>query len=387
MNFKPTIYSILQYNQNIVARYFFKYTADVTNASESINKIVIIGDSWTAAGVAQLAVKNGFYVTFINQSSSRWFRPYQYIHERLKEIAHKQYKTNSVAQKKFISESMNRLELATCPRTSLKCADIVVAAIASENSFENFLTKRKLLKQWSSEAHSNTKFAFAQPTKSPFNVSFINKMAVFSSIGLRKRRTSVIEINIASPVPVLKIAEIVGTRDKSQSCIKRVIRCLKAMEITPVVVKHSGELNDNLIRLKDLMHLVEKGSMTIGDIDLITKLGKVSHVVLWLLSKVSLRIATYVQLFMVSTTNFSNKPIGPFEMADYIGLDKAKFIIDEIHMESQLEGGEKYKESQLLKYLIKEGKLGRKTGEGFYSYTRLPCDRIIALDRSRDTFL
>ena len=105
MNFKPTIYSILQYNQNIVARYFFKYTADVTNASESINKIVIIGDSWTAAGVAQLAVKNGFYVTFINQSSSRWFRPYQYIHERLKEIAHKQYKTNSVAQKKFISES------------------------------------------------------------------------------------------------------------------------------------------------------------------------------------------------------------------------------------------------------------------------------------------
>ena len=90
---------------------------------------------------------------------------------------------------------------------------------------------------------------------------------------------------------------------------------------------------------------------------------------------------------MISTTNFAKKPIGPFEMADFIGLDKAKSIIDDIGYQQQVDFGDKYKENMLLKYLIKEGKLGRKTGEGFYTYNKLPSGKIVVLDKSRHTFL
>ena len=129
-----------------------------------------------------------------------------------------------------------------------------------------------------------------------------------------------------------------------------------------------------------------EGSMTMSDIDLVTKLGKANHYALWILTKLSLRLATLAQFVMVSTTDFSRKTIGPFEMADFIGLDKTKLLLDEINMQNEMEGKGKEKESQLLKYLISEGKLGRKSGEGFYTYSRLTNKKILVLDKSKETY-
>ena len=106
-------------------------------------------------------------------------------------------------------------------------------------------------------------------------------------------------------------------------------------------------------------------------------MGKANRRVLWILSKLSVKLATMAVRFMISTTNFSKSNIGPFELADFIGLDKAKTIMGEIFMKIHTQEGKKYKESQLLNYLISEGKLGRKTGEGFYVYNRLPSNKIV----------
>ncbi|KAK6042058.1 3-hydroxyacyl-CoA dehydrogenase protein [Cooperia oncophora] len=61
-------------------------------------------------------------------------------------------------------------------------------------------------------------------------------------------------------------------------------------------------------------------------------------------------------------------PMGPFELCDYVGLDTTKFIMD--GWNKQEPSRELFFPSKVLDKLVKEGKLGRKTGEGFYKYTK-----------------
>ena len=155
--------------------------------------------------------------------------------------------------------------------------------------------------------------------------------------------------------------------------------------------------------------MVEQGSMCPSFVDLQTKAGAgflILSIALLKLSKlVPIRICRLLDyLFTISTQIFSRASLGPFEMADFIGLDKAKKMIYELNMdpdlkgkdisnnirflwkmaqlESRLEKGDiLYKESQLLNLLISEGKLGRKSGEGFYSYIQLPNNKLLVLDK------
>ena len=384
MNLRPTGKLMTEYAANTCIRRFLHKPNAVEQLLTKSKEIVVVGDTWTATGVAQLGIQTGHNVTMINPSkgSTMWFGPK--IREGLKSIAKRQFKS-PIAQEKFISESMNRLQHASCPNKFLQTADVVVEAKGSGDTFEKLIYKRKLLKEWSSKSPSDAIFAFAQPTTSPYIQFLINKMAVMSTISARKR--SVIGINFVKPIPVVKVAEVVTVYGSASDFMKRTFAWLKAMEVISVVVKDSGDVERNLIKLNNLIHKVENRSMTISDIDLVTKLGEANHTVLWLLSKLSLKLATLAQLFMISTTNFSKTPIGPFEMADFIGLDKAKLMIDEIYKTKQLQSGGKYKESQLLKNLIYEGKLGRKTGEGFYTYSFLPSKIVVVLDKSRETYI
>lgn len=62
-------------------------------------------------------------------------------------------------------------------------------------------------------------------------------------------------------------------------------------------------------------------------------------------------------------------PMGPFELSDYVGLDTVKFILDGWHKEYP--DVEEFAPSELVNKLVSEGKLGTKTGEGFYKYNKL----------------
>ena len=112
----------------------------------------------------------------------------------------------------------------------------------------------------------------------------------------------------------------------------------KAMGKTTVAAKDTPGFIVNRLLVPNLMEsirMVERGDATAQDVDTAMKLG-------------------------------AGYPMGPFELADYVGLDTTKFIIDgwaESYPEETL-----FKPSPLLNKLVAEGKLGRKSGEGFYKY-------------------
>ena len=379
---------------------------NATNPKDKSKEIVIMGNTWAAIGLASIAVQNGHVVNLVNTNPQ--YRMRQKVTEDLKSVAKKRFKGNLVKQDKFISESMERLQMAQNPAKFMRRANVVIDAInasVESNNFRGYVQviqmKRRLLKHWSKKASKDTIYVFAQYPVSPEDkadfsrggqtlieaighpILLFNSLAVMSTIV--RRRTDIIDMSVVHPLPVYKLAELRRLYGITNETINKAILWLKEMDITGVVVQQPGDIKNSMIKLNNLLYKVESGSMTVSDIDLVTKIGSANHSVLWIVSKISLKIAALVQVFMMSTTNFDKNPIGPFEMADFIGLDKAKSIIDEIHTKKQIDGGEKYKQNMLLKFLISEGKLGRKTGEGFYTYNKLACGKTIVLDKSRHT--
>ena len=366
---------------------------NIKETKKQIKEVLIIGDTWTALGIAQLNIQSGHKVTLFNptitKSQGGKFNKFNHrvkLLENVKAAAQKRGKNPLiVSDKKFIDDAMNHLYIASSPNSAFKTADIVIESVIKGTYMQKLRTKRNILKAWSSNSPTGSTFAFALPADKAFNLNFfLNKFSAVTSLG--KRQRNVIGINFISPVPVVKTCEVCKFHRTSQNTVEQTLPWLTRIEVSPVLVKNFGDIKHNLIKLQSLIRLVEKGSMTISDIDLVTKLGKANHYALWILTKLSLRLATLAQFVMVSTTDFSRKTIGPFEMADFIGLDKTKLLLDEINMQNEMEGKGKEKESQLLKYLISEGKLGRKSGEGFYTYSRLTNKKILVLDKSKETY-
>ena len=369
-----------------VVRHLNDKIYNIKETKKEIKEVLIIGDTWTALGIAQLNIQSGHKVTFFNPSITYNQGTRVKLLENVKAAAQKRGKNTLIASdKKFINDAMNHLYIASSPNSAFKTADIVIESVIKGTYMQKLRTKRNILKAWSSNSPTGSTFAFALPADKAYILNFfLNKFSAVTSLG--KRQRNVIGINFISPVPVVKTCEVCKFHRTSQNTVEQTLPWLTRIEVSPVLVKNFGDIRHNLIKLQSLMRLVEKGSMTISDIDLVTKLGKANHYALWILTKLSLRLATLAQFFMVSTTDFSRKTIGPFEMADFIGLDKTKLLLDEINMQNEMEGKGKEKESQLLKYLISEGKLGRKSGEGFYTYSRLTNKKILVLDKSKETY-
>lgn len=163
----------------------------------------------------------------------------------------------------------------------------------------------------------------------------ISKLSAFI-----KRPDKFIGLHFFNPVPVMKPVEvIVGSRTSYETekiAMELISRCGK----TPVRVKdYPGFVANSILMplLNEAIMLLERGVATKEGIDTIAKLGL-------------------------------NHPMGPLELADYIGLDICKEIMESIYKET---GDPKFKPSGMLNDLISQGKLGRKSGEGFYSYSSI----------------
>merc|ERR1712038_1041278 len=226
-------------------------------------------------------------------------------------------------KEKFITEALQRLNIATNPDEALSTADLVVEAVT-----ENLPLKKKLFSSYDIVAPAKTIFAS--------NTSSLPIKDIAQSTPDRLDRFG--GLHFLNPVPVMKLLEVIRIPETSDETNTAMMEWGKAMGKICVSAKDTPGFIVNRLLVPNLMEavrMVERGDATPKDVDIAMKLG-------------------------------AGHPMGPFELADYVGLDTTKFIID--GWAQRFPNETLFKPSPLLNKLVSEGKFGRKNGEGFYKY-------------------
>ena len=208
-------------------------------------------------------------------------------------------------------------------KTSAADADLVVEAIPEipELKFSTFAELDRICKPEAILASNTSSIS-------------INAIADATS-----RPDRVIGMHFMNPVPVMKLVEIINGKKTSSEVTELVVKASEQMGKVPLACNDSPGFVSNRIlcpMINEAILALEEGVAEPDAIDGIMKLGM-------------------------------NHPIGPLALADLIGLDTILHIMNVLH--EGFDGDPKYAPSDLLQKMVSEGKLGRKSGEGFYSYS------------------
>jgi len=277
-------------------------------------KIVVFGAGTMGHGIATVFAANDFSVSIIDVDQKYLDNAKVKIKKNLEKMASKGSVIGSV------DEAMSRIAYTTDLNIA-KDADLVVEAI-----IENIEEKKKLFKKLNEIV--NRQAILASNTSS---IS-ITQLGSFTD-----RPENVVGMHFFNPVPVLKLVEIVRGLGTSEDAIMKVTDLAKRVGKVPVLVSDYPGFVANRI----LMPFINEGIYTLQE-----------------------NIATKESIDSIAKLGF-NMPMGPLELADLIGLDVCLDIMNVLYRDF---GNQKYSPCPLLKKMVAAGKLGRKSGEGFYKY-------------------
>ncbi|MCX8473530.1 MAG: 3-hydroxyacyl-CoA dehydrogenase NAD-binding domain-containing protein [Sediminibacterium sp.] len=279
--------------------------------------IIVIGAGTMGQGIAQsLAMyKNRVYI--IEQNEQQRNKAFENISLSLKKFVSKGVCTedNAIATMQNIHFGMTLEQLSKEP------IQLVIEAI-----YENELAKGKIFQLLGTLFSAETILA---SNTSSISISTLSQQTTYPE--------RVIGMHFMNPVPLMKLVEIITTEQTSSTTLQLIKDLTIQIDKTPCIVKdYPGFIANRILMpmINEAILAFEQGISDIVTIDTICKLG------------------------------FAH-PMGPFKLADLIGLDIC-FQILEI-----LENGfqdKKYKPAQILKKLVQNGMLGKKTGKGFYIY-------------------
>ena len=262
-----------------------------------IQEVVIIGGGLMGAGIAQVAAQTGHKTTLVDLSQSVLDKSNARISDSIKRVAKKKFKDDEAGAKSFVDSSLSNMYVATSPEDALTSADLVVEAVV-----ENMGLKQKLFAEYDRIAPAKTIFA-SNTSSLP-----ISEIASTSS-----RADRFGGLHFFNPVPVMKLLEVVRIPETSDETYDAMVAWGKAMGKVTVECKDTpGFIVNRLLvpYIMEAVRMVERGDASVKDVDTAMKLG-------------------------------AGYPMGPFELADYVGLDTNKFIMDG--------WGERYPEEPLFR--------------------------------------
>jgi len=284
---------------------------------EKIKTIGIVGAGTMGNGIAHSAARSGFRVILCDIEPKAIERAKETISRNLdREVARDKLSAAEKARALTQISTSNRLR-------DLEVADFVIEAV-----IENLDSKLKILN--SLDTISRPEVVLASNTSS---IS-ITKLAAAT-----KKPANVIGMHFMNPVPVMNLVEVVrglATSDQTHSTTEELA---KSLGKTPVTVNDFPGFVSNRVlmpMINEAIFCVMEGVGSAESIDSIMKLGM-------------------------------NHPMGPLSLADLIGLDVCLYTMEVLHNGL---GDSKYRPCPLLRKMVDAGQLGRKSGQGFFKYSR-----------------
>lgn len=285
--------------------------------SMGIERIAVLGAGQMGNGIAQVAACAGYEVVMIDIKQDYLDKGLAAIENSLSRVVKKERMTQQDA------DAAISLISTSTEKTSASDADLIVEAIPEipELKFSTFAELDSICKPEAILA-SNT-----------------SSISINAIADATNRPDRVIGMHFMNPVPVMKLVEIINGQDTSSEVTELVVEASERMGKVPLACNDSPGFVSNRIlcpMINEAILAFEEGVAEPEAIDGIMKLGM-------------------------------NHPIGPLALADLIGLDTILHIMNVLH--EGFEGNPKYAPSDLLKKMVSEGKLGRKSGKGFYNYS------------------
>ena len=278
--------------------------------------IAVIGAGTMGNGIAHVFAQKGFKVNLIDTQSAALEKAIQTIHKNLdRQIA------KGVTDETVKANTIANISCETELEEGVKEADLVVEAATENNEI-----KKSIFTSLDKFAPANCILA-----------SNTSSISITELAAATQRPTQVIGMHFMNPVPVMKLVEIINGQQTNAATTEAIVALTKTIDKIPCVVKDFPGFIANRIlmpMINEAIIALAEGVSDAATIDQIMKLG-MAH------------------------------PMGPLQLADYIGLDVCRNIM--VIMQNGFQN-DKYAPSPLLVKLVEEGKLGVKTKQGFYTY-------------------